>query len=109
MGSAGLLMALPSFPLAAGQEDDECGALPRGAAGRDRSAMPLDNLAADCQPHPGTLVFPPAVQALEGGEDSVQVLFIETDAVVLHGDLAHFVCGGAVADRVRNVRKHPAL
>src|SRR5947209_6196963 len=102
MGSAELLMALLSFPLAAGQADDERGALPRGAAGCDRSAMPLDNLAADSQPHPGALVFPPAVQAMEGGEDPVQVLFIETDAVVLHGDLAHLFGGGAV-------RQHPAL
>src|SRR5437588_7050640 len=87
-GPSGLLMALFSFGLPQGQGDDERGALPRGAAGRDGAAVPLDDLAADGQPNPGALVLPAAVQALERGEDPVQVLFLEADAVVLDGDLA---------------------
>lgn len=45
--------------------------------------VPLDDLAADRQPHPYPLVFVSPVQALEGLEDAIQALgdFLSPKAV----------------------------
>src|SRR5207237_8008158 len=61
------------------------------APGRDGSAMTLDDLLADGQPHSGAFIFLPAVQALENLKDAVQVYFLKANAVVGHG---YGDCGG---------------
>jgi hypothetical protein len=49
--------------------------------------VPLDNLPADGETHPGPFILTFHVQALEDGEDAVEILLVETDAVILYGDL----------------------
>jgi hypothetical protein len=48
--------------------------------------VPLDDLATDRQPDARALELAAAVQALKHLEDSVDVLFIETDPIVLDRD-----------------------
>jgi hypothetical protein len=50
--------------------------------------MTLDHLAADWQPHARSLVDSVAVQAIKGGKDPLEVLFVEAYTVVLDEDLA---------------------
>src|SRR5439155_2769053 len=83
-----LMVYCSSSGLPARQSDNEGRALAGNAPGRDRPTVPLDNLAADCQPHTSALVFRASVQPLEWGEDPVQVLLVKPDAVVLDGQLA---------------------
>jgi hypothetical protein len=47
----------------------------------------LYHLATDRQPHTSSLVNGSTVQALEGDEEALEVLFVEAYAVVLDEDL----------------------
>jgi hypothetical protein len=49
--------------------------------------MPLGNLTADCEPDTCPIIFKTTVQALENGEDPVEILLVKTDAVVFHHNL----------------------
>jgi hypothetical protein len=44
--------------------------------------MPIDYLSADGETYSGPLVFTFLVQALENGEDAVEVLLVKPDAVI---------------------------
>jgi len=46
--------------------------------------MPLDNLAADGETTSGPLVLVFHMQALEDGEDAIEILLVETDTVILY-------------------------
>ena len=48
------------------------------------NAVPVGNLAADSQTNAGALILGSAVQALENGEDAVQIFFIKPDAVIFN-------------------------
>ncbi len=50
--------------------------------------MPLGNLTADGEPDTCPIIFKTTVQALENGEDPVEILHVKTDAVVFHHNLA---------------------
>ena len=69
------------------QRDDKCRPLSRPAFCRDASAVALDNLAANGKADACPLVFALTVQALEGGENAVEILFVKTDPVILHKNL----------------------
>ena len=47
--------------------------------------MSFHYAAADSQPDPGTFVFMAAVEPLKRRKDLVQVLIIETDAIIFDG------------------------
>jgi hypothetical protein len=44
--------------------------------------MPIDYLAADGETYAGAFVFTFLVQALEDGEDAVEVLLVKPDSVI---------------------------
>src|SRR5947209_2158554 len=79
----GLLTRMPG-----GQGDDECCAFTETALGGDGAAVPLDYFTANGKPDTSTLVLAPPVQPLEHLEDPAEVLLVEADPVVLHGDPA---------------------
>jgi len=64
--------------------DDKCRTLAGPAACRDRPAMALCDLSADGKPYACSLILVSAVQPLEGTENSVEILFIESDSVIFH-------------------------
>ena len=57
------------------------------AAGRDRAAVPFDDLAADGQADSRALVLRAAVKALENRENLVGVDLVEADPVIFDQDL----------------------
>ena len=69
--------------------------------------MTIGDLAADRQAYAGPFVCAAPVQPLEKNEDAVEILFIETDAVVLDDDLAKrlglAVAGGLCGRRFENL------
>ena len=50
-----------------------------------RAAGLLDDPAADGQPDPGAGIFVARVEALEDGEDAMEILRLDADAVVANG------------------------
>src|SRR3954469_2622249 len=85
--SSSAIRMVSGFPvivssLACGKIDQEGGAAPGLAPGRDLPAVALDDLAADRESHAGALVSPTFVQPLEELEDPIHVLLIESDSVV---------------------------
>ena len=89
------------------QGDDEGGARARRAFRGDVAAVTIGDLAADRQAYAGPFVCAAPVQPLEKNEDAVEILFIETDAVVLDDDLAKrlglAVAGGLCGRRFENL------
>ena len=64
--------------------------LPQGRLHPDLSAVPLNDLLAERQAYPCTLILLGRVQALEDGEDFIGVLHVHADAVVFDGELPPF-------------------
>jgi hypothetical protein len=56
------------------------------ALGKNLAAMALNDLAADGQAYARALVLVAPAQALKGSQDTVEVLFVESDTVVFHED-----------------------
>src|SRR5690606_36897573 len=84
--------------------DDKGGPFSRLAPDIDGASMPEHDAAADGEPDSGSLVILRGMQALEGHEDALGILLIESDSVVGHFDLAEgatFAC----ATRTR-LRRH---
>ena len=53
--------------------------------------MVLRYPAADCEAHARSFVFVASVQALEHGEDAINVLLVKTNTVVFKGDLTELL------------------
>ncbi len=70
------------------QADVEGRTLPGRAARRDQPAVALDDLAANRQADPGTLVVTATVQPLKNRKHAIEVLLVEADAIVADRDAA---------------------
>src|SRR5580765_2654480 len=70
------------------QGDDERSALAQFAFCGDDASVPVGDAATDGQADAGPFIFIPAVQALEYGENFLQILFFKPDAVILDGQFA---------------------
>jgi len=75
--------------LSDGEHDQKDRPLPGRASRRDTAAVPFHDLAADGQADACALILAAPVQALEWGEDTVEVLFIKPNAIILYVELAH--------------------
>src|SRR5580692_1311042 len=97
MGFANLFMLVVSW-IEPRQRDDESGARARRTIGRERAAVPVDNLAADCEADTGPFIFVAPMQALKDLKDPIAIFFVETDTVIFYDDLP---TGRASGERVR--------
>src|SRR5262249_44895999 len=95
IGLPWLVTALISLGLGNRQRHEEGRAVAGAAVGGDTAAVSLDDLAANRQAHSGPLLFAPAVEPLENIKDPIGVFYVETDAVVLHGQPADGAGGNA--------------
>ena len=59
--------------------------------------MTLDDAAADGQPHASAIIRASPMQPLERGKDTVEILLVETDAVVAHFQAAYRLGHVAIA------------
>src|SRR5678815_4499718 len=83
-----------------GQRHDERRALACGALCHNRPSVAICYFSAKRQANTGPLIFAATVQALENDKDAFRELFIESNAVVPHLDLAHLAGGGRRAHRL---------
>jgi len=80
---------LLDFQLAFRKFYNEGGALVGNALGGDCAVVIFNNFVTDRGPHAVAFKFVLATQTLERFEDFGQVFFVETDAIVLHGNFPH--------------------
>ena len=80
---------LLGFQLAFREADNECGTLVGNALGGDFATVIFNDFVADRGSHAVAFKFVLAAQTLERFEDFGQVFFVETDAIVLHGNCPH--------------------
>ena len=69
------------------QRHHECRTFTWSANGRDGAAVPFDDLAADRQPDPRSLVLGAPVKSLKNREYLLRVHLFKTDPIVFDQDL----------------------
>src|SRR5881394_390729 len=81
---SGLLMVsfLSRLRRSRGKGEEECRATSKLRLHPDATAVPFDDLLADCEPDAGARVLRPCMEPLEELEDPLAVLGIDTDPVV---------------------------
>ena len=71
-----------------GNRNYKCRSLSLGAFRGNTPTVALGDLPADRQANTVSVILTATMQSLEDDEEAVDILFIKTDAIVLHGDLA---------------------
>ena len=71
-----------------GQLNNKRGTLVGLTFGRNKTSMPVDNFSTDRQPDAGSFVDTSRVEPLKDVEYSIEVSFVESDAVIFDPDLA---------------------
>src|ERR1051325_6273319 len=89
--------------------DDEGGAGAGFAGGGDDAAVAVGDAPADGEADAGAFILVAGMQALEDGEDFIEVLFVEADAVVLNGQLTLFGIGILIGRAGKETLEDPGV